>query len=86
MRDTEFIVALNKIGTPICVPSREFIDIGRIASIENNHKPVDYAKKGHKDEQIHLPCFNRRALTEDFERECFINLNPSKVAGKEVEF
>ncbi|WZZ33852.1 hypothetical protein YC2023_017253 [Brassica napus] len=34
------------IGTPICVPSREFIDIGRIASIENNHKPVDYAKKG----------------------------------------
>ncbi|KAG4998154.1 hypothetical protein JHK85_029593 [Glycine max] len=26
----------------------EFIDIGRIASIENNHKPVDYAKKGQK--------------------------------------
>ncbi|KAL1189991.1 Translation initiation factor IF-2, chloroplastic [Cardamine amara subsp. amara] len=37
-----------KIGTPICVPGREFIDIGRIASIENNHKPVDYAKKGSK--------------------------------------
>ncbi|ESQ27439.1 hypothetical protein EUTSA_v10018018mg [Eutrema salsugineum] len=37
-----------KIGTPICVPGREFIDIGRIASIENNHKPVDYAKKGNK--------------------------------------
>ncbi|XP_027366313.1 eukaryotic translation initiation factor 5B isoform X2 [Abrus precatorius] len=37
-----------KIGTPICIPSREFIDIGRIASIENNHKPVDYAKKGQK--------------------------------------
>ncbi|KAK7343729.1 hypothetical protein VNO77_12721 [Canavalia gladiata] len=37
-----------KIGTPICIPSREFIDIGRIASIENNHKPVDSAKKGQK--------------------------------------
>ncbi|KAJ4909196.1 eukaryotic translation initiation factor 2 (eIF-2) family protein [Raphanus sativus] len=36
----------SRIGTPICVPSREFVDIGRIASIENNHKPVDYAKKG----------------------------------------
>ncbi|AAF04443.1 putative translation initiation factor IF-2; 74568-78972 [Arabidopsis thaliana] len=35
-----------KIGTPICVPGREFTDIGRIASIENNHKPVDYAEKG----------------------------------------
>ncbi|XP_012838933.1 PREDICTED: LOW QUALITY PROTEIN: eukaryotic translation initiation factor 5B-like [Erythranthe guttata] len=35
-----------KIGTPLCVPQREFIEIGRIASIENNHKPVDYAKKG----------------------------------------
>ncbi|KAL7156728.1 hypothetical protein ABFS83_02G028200 [Erythranthe nasuta] len=35
-----------KIGTPICIPQREFTEIGRIASIENNHKPVDYAKKG----------------------------------------
>ncbi|XP_020533049.1 eukaryotic translation initiation factor 5B isoform X2 [Jatropha curcas] len=39
---------IAKIGTPICVPNRDFIDIGRIASIENNHKPVDYAKKGQK--------------------------------------
>ncbi|KAK6130621.1 hypothetical protein DH2020_035596 [Rehmannia glutinosa] len=36
------------VGTPICVPQRDFIEIGRIASIENNHKPVDYAKKGQK--------------------------------------
>ncbi|KMT05239.1 hypothetical protein BVRB_7g173810 [Beta vulgaris subsp. vulgaris] len=35
-----------KMGTPICVPSQDFIAIGRIASIENNHKPVDAAKKG----------------------------------------
>ncbi|KAL3819939.1 hypothetical protein ACJIZ3_005844 [Penstemon smallii] len=35
-----------KIGTPLCVPQKDFIDIGRIASIEINHKPVDFAKKG----------------------------------------
>ncbi|KAL4304988.1 hypothetical protein AHAS_Ahas16G0033300 [Arachis hypogaea] len=38
----------SEVGTPICIPSRDFIDIGRIASIENNHTPVDYAKKGLK--------------------------------------
>ncbi|KAF2291216.1 hypothetical protein GH714_020699 [Hevea brasiliensis] len=39
---------IAKVGTPICIPERDFIDIGRIASIENNHKPVDCAKKGQK--------------------------------------
>ncbi|KVH98634.1 Elongation factor, GTP-binding domain-containing protein [Cynara cardunculus var. scolymus] len=39
---------MRNIGTPICIPQREFIDIGRISSIENNHKPVSYAKKGQK--------------------------------------
>lgn len=34
------------MGTPLCIPSQDFIDIGRVASIENNHKPVDTAKKG----------------------------------------
>ncbi|KAG6489834.1 hypothetical protein ZIOFF_051114 [Zingiber officinale] len=37
-----------QVGTPICIPSREFIDIGRIASIEINHKHVDVATKGQK--------------------------------------
>lgn len=35
-----------KVGTPLCVPSREMISIGRIASIEVNHKVVNTAKKG----------------------------------------
>ncbi|PKI57443.1 hypothetical protein CRG98_022094 [Punica granatum] len=39
---------MKSVGTPICIPQREFIDIGRIASIENNKKPVDTAKKGQK--------------------------------------
>ena len=33
-------------GTPICIPSQGFIDIGRIASMEMNHKVVDTAKRG----------------------------------------
>ncbi|XP_017290053.1 eukaryotic translation initiation factor 5B isoform X2 [Kryptolebias marmoratus] len=35
-----------KQGTPLCVPSRGFVDIGVVTSIEMNHKPVDSAKKG----------------------------------------
>ncbi|KAL6555887.1 hypothetical protein OROGR_005175 [Orobanche gracilis] len=37
-----------QVGTPICVRQREFIEIGRVVSIENNHKPVGFAKKGQK--------------------------------------
>ncbi|CAH1777492.1 unnamed protein product [Owenia fusiformis] len=35
-----------KIGTPLCVPSREFTTLGRISSIELNNKPIDIARKG----------------------------------------
>uniref|UniRef100_A0A8B9LSM3 Eukaryotic translation initiation factor 5B n=1 Tax=Astyanax mexicanus TaxID=7994 RepID=A0A8B9LSM3_ASTMX len=35
-----------KTGTPLCVPSKGFVDIGIVTSIEVNHKPVDTAKKG----------------------------------------
>lgn len=44
----DVLEGIAKVGTPICIPQRDFIDIGRIASIENNHKPVDTAKKGQK--------------------------------------
>ncbi|XP_076925220.1 uncharacterized protein LOC143587962 [Bidens hawaiensis] len=44
----EVIEGILKIGTPICIPQRDYIDIGRISSIENNHKPVDFAKKGQR--------------------------------------
>ncbi|MCL7027719.1 hypothetical protein MKW94_004249 [Papaver nudicaule] len=39
-----------KMGTPVCIRSgeSEFIDIGRIISIEINHKEVETAKKGQK--------------------------------------
>lgn len=35
-----------KTGTPLCVPSKAFVEIGIVTSIEVNHKPVDTAKKG----------------------------------------
>ncbi|KAK4886677.1 hypothetical protein RN001_002948 [Aquatica leii] len=35
-----------KEGTPICVPSKEFVDIGIVTSIEVNHKSVESARKG----------------------------------------
>jgi len=35
-----------KEGTPICVPDKEFLEIGRVTSIEINHKQMDKATKG----------------------------------------
>lgn len=35
-----------KEGTPICVPSKEFVDVGIVTSIEVNHKNVESARKG----------------------------------------
>ncbi|XP_078078057.1 eukaryotic translation initiation factor 5B [Mustelus asterias] len=37
---------LLKQGTPVCVPSKNFVDIGIVTSIEVNHKQVDVARKG----------------------------------------
>lgn len=34
------------MGTPLCIPSQGGFNLGRIASIELNHKPVDKARKG----------------------------------------
>lgn len=35
-----------KVGTPICAPSKGMLDIGRVVSIESNHKEVPSARKG----------------------------------------
>ncbi|GLJ18361.1 hypothetical protein SUGI_0324990 [Cryptomeria japonica] len=44
----DILEGIARIGTPLCVPTKDFIDIGKIASIEINHKAVDMAKKGEK--------------------------------------
>lgn len=33
-------------GTPICVPTKEFVELGFVSSIECNHKNVESARKG----------------------------------------
>lgn len=35
-----------KAGTPLCVPSKDFVDIGVVTSIESNHKNIESARKG----------------------------------------
>eukprot|EP01027_Heterolobosea_sp_BB2_P003649 GEZU01005500.1.p1 GENE.GEZU01005500.1~~GEZU01005500.1.p1 ORF type:complete len:868 (-),score=490.90 GEZU01005500.1:2466-4721(-) len=35
-----------RVGTPLCVPSQGNLEIGRVASIERDHKEVPFAKKG----------------------------------------
>jgi translation initiation factor 5B len=35
-----------KIGTPLCVPSKDFLQIGVVATIEKKEKPVEMAQKG----------------------------------------
>jgi len=42
----EIIEGSLKIGTPICVPSKEYVDLGTVTSIEHNHKAKQEAKKG----------------------------------------
>ncbi|KAJ9705912.1 hypothetical protein PVL29_003835 [Vitis rotundifolia] len=42
----DVLEGIVKVGTPICIPQRDFIDIGRIASIQKNRSPVDIARKG----------------------------------------
>lgn len=35
-----------KVGTPLCVPTKESLFIGTVSSIEVNQKPVELARKG----------------------------------------
>lgn len=42
----EVVSGIARVGTVLCVPSQGFIDLGRIASLEHNHKSVDKATKG----------------------------------------
>lgn len=42
----EVVSGIARVGTVLCVPSQGFIDLGRIASLEHNHKAVEKATKG----------------------------------------
>jgi len=42
----EVVSGIARVGTVICVPSQGYIDLGRIASLEHNHKAVEKATRG----------------------------------------
>eukprot|EP01041_Mallomonas_annulata_P003215 gene3215-6358_t len=42
----EVLEGTLKLGTMLTVPSIGFLDVGRVTSIENNHKEVTFARKG----------------------------------------
>ncbi|KAM7264082.1 hypothetical protein ACFE04_001765 [Oxalis oulophora] len=39
----DVLEGLLRVGTPICIPQIQFMDIGRVSSIEINHEPVEDA-------------------------------------------
>jgi len=41
----EIVEGILKVGTPLCIPELNFLEIGSVASIQSNHKEVDSAKK-----------------------------------------
>lgn len=42
----EVTEGIAKVGTPLAVPTQDGIELGRIASLELNHKAVDVARAG----------------------------------------
>ncbi|KAH9689787.1 eukaryotic translation initiation factor 5B [Citrus sinensis] len=57
-----------KVGTPICFTrENELIDVGRVASIKNNDKPVDVAKKG-QEVSIKIEGGNSEEMQKNFFR------------------
>jgi translation initiation factor 5B len=42
----EVVEGIAKVGAPLCVPTKSGLDLGRIASMELDHKPVDTVRAG----------------------------------------
>ena len=40
------VEGVARIGTPICIPSKDFLVVGRITGIQKNHTDQQQAKKG----------------------------------------
>lgn len=47
-----------RMGTPLCVPTKDSIYIGKVTSIELNHKQIDLVKKGGPSVAIKIECAN----------------------------
>ncbi|KAG5386914.1 hypothetical protein IGI04_038384 [Brassica rapa subsp. trilocularis] len=38
----------SDVGTPLCIPHRAFVNIGRVAWIQKDQRPVEFAREGEK--------------------------------------
>lgn len=47
-----------RVGTPICVPSRDRIVLGKVFKLEHDHKPIPMAKKGQQVSMGLAPLVN----------------------------
>lgn len=52
----DVIDGVLKLGTPLCVPSQGCVGIGKVTSIEVNHKAVTEMKKGGPSVAIKIEC------------------------------
>jgi translation initiation factor 5B len=62
----EIIDGVLKLGTPLVIPTLEFLEIGIVTSIENNRKEVTSAKKG---QQVAIKITNDANPTLTFGRQ-----------------
>lgn len=42
----EVLEGTLKLGTTLCIPQLEMLEVGKVVNIQNNHRDVDIAKKG----------------------------------------
>jgi translation initiation factor 5B len=79
----EVVDGVLKLGTPICVPSREFTDLGVIASIERNHKAQEQAKKGEEVAiKIEAPPDQSKVYGRHFDHTCEL---VSKISRESID-
>ena len=73
-----------KKGTPLCVPVKEFVEIGIVDTIEVNHKSIDEARKGQEVciKISPLPGSAPRLLGRHFEIE---DLLVSKISRESID-
>ena len=54
------VEGVARVGTPICIPSKSFLVIGRITGIQKNHTDFQEAKKGEEFAYEHTPRTHSR--------------------------
>jgi translation initiation factor 5B len=79
-----------KLGTPICVPSRDFINLGRVVSIEQNNRSQESAKVGDEVAVKIMPSTNDQVYAYDrhfnFKDELFSKITRESLYTLKTQF